>query len=322
MRRRKATGIERLKVRYGRMFVIPWTIGFILFFLVPLVESIAYAFSHVSLVDENMLTFAGLEHFRYLIKDDLNFIDNLKDAVISFIYSLPIIVALSMIFALILNQKFRGRIFARAVFFLPVIIATGVVMKFVTGEAIGNGAALNTAMGDTQSYSGIQFDQLLINLGLPQSVTELLSDYIARVFNLVWSCGIQILLFVSGMQSIPDQLYEVSKIEGANKWEEFWNKLHTGFSDDNIPGVAAWEEFWFVTFPMLGNVTFLVLIYTIVDLFTAFDNPIMKQAYKLISENSLYDRSSAILWGYFVVVGIVGGLILLLYNRILMRKWN
>ena len=85
MRRRKATGIERLKVRYGRMFVIPWTIGFILFFLVPLVESIAYAFSNVSLVDENMLTFAGFEHFRYLIKDDLNFIDNLKDAVISFI---------------------------------------------------------------------------------------------------------------------------------------------------------------------------------------------------------------------------------------------
>lgn len=300
MRRRKATGIERLKVRYGRMFVIPWTIGFILFFLVPLVESIAYAFSHVSLVDENMLTFAGLEHFKYLINDDLNFIDNLKDAVISFIYSLPIIVALSMIFALILNQKFRGRLFARAVFFLPVIIATGVVMKFVTGEAIGNGAALNTAMGDTQSYSGIQFDQLLINLGLPQSVTELLSDYIARVFNLVWSCGIQILLFVAGMQSIPDQLYEVSKIEGA----------------------TAWEEFWFVTFPMLGNVTFLVLIYTIVDLFTAFDNPIMTQAYDLISKNSLYDRSSAILWGYFVVVGIVGGLILLLYNRILMRKWN
>lgn len=300
MRRRKATGIERLKVRYGRMFVIPWTIGFILFFLVPLVESIAYAFSHVSLVDENMLTFAGLEHFKYLIKDDLNFIDNLKDAVISFIYSLPIIVALSMIFALILNQKFRGRLFARAVFFLPVIIATGVVMKFVTGEAIGNGAALNTTMGDTQSYSGIQFDQLLINLGLPQSVTELLSDYIARVFNLVWSCGIQILLFVAGMQSIPDQLYEVSKIEGA----------------------TAWEEFWFVTFPMLGNVTFLVLIYTIVDLFTAFDNPIMTQAYDLISKNSLYDRSSAILWGYFVVVGIVGGLILLAYNRILMKKWN
>ena len=300
MRKRKATGIERLKVRYGRMFVIPWTIGFILFFLVPLVESIAYAFSHVSLVDENMLTFAGLEHFRYLIKDDLNFIDNLKDAVISFIYSLPIIVALSMIFALILNQKFRGRLFARAVFFLPVIIATGVVMKFVTGEAIGNGAALNTAMGDTQSYSGIQFDQLLINLGLPQSVTELLSDYIARVFNLVWSCGIQILLFVAGMQSIPDQLYEVSKIEGA----------------------TAWEEFWFVTFPMLGNVTFLVLIYTIVDLFTAFDNPIMTQAYDLISKNSLYDRSSAILWGYFVVVGVVGGLILLAYNRFLMKKWN
>lgn len=301
MRNKKVAGVERLKVRYGRMFVLPWTIGLILFFIVPLVESIAYAFSNVSLVDEDMLSFAGLEHFRYLLKEDPNFLDNMAEAVTSFVYSLPIIVALSLIFALILNQKFRGRLFARAVFFLPVIIATGVVMKFVTGEALGtDSAGLTTALGETESYSGIQFDQLLINLGLPQSVTELLSDYIARVFNLVWSCGIQILLFVAGMQSIPDHLYEVSKIEGA----------------------TAWEEFWFVTFPMLGNVIFLVLIYTIVDLFTAFDNPIMTQAYDLISKNSVYDRSSAILWGYFVVVGFVGGLILLAYNRILMKKWN
>ncbi|MBQ3546903.1 MAG: sugar ABC transporter permease [Clostridia bacterium] len=300
MRNKKVTGIERLKVRYGRMFVLPWTIGLLLFFLVPLFSSIAYAFCNVSLVNDKMLSFVGFEHFKYLINDDPNFMDNIKDAVTSFVYSLPIIVALSLIFAIILNQKFRGRIFARAVFFLPVIIATGVVMQFVTGAALQEGAALSTSMGETESYSGIRFDELLINLGLPQSITELLSDYIARVFNLVWSCGIQILLFVAGLQSIPDQLYEVSKIEGA----------------------TTWEEFWFVTFPMLGNVTFLVLVYTIVDLFTAFDNPIMKQAYDLISKNSVYDQSAAILWAYFVVVGAVGALILLAYNRILMKKWN
>lgn len=301
MRNKKVTGIERLKVRYGRMFVLPWTIGLLLFFIVPLVTSIAYAFSDVSLVNDKMLTFAGLKHFRYLMNDDPNFMDNIAEAVGSFVYSLPIIVALSMIFAIILNQKFRGRIFARAVFFLPVIIATGVVMNFITGEALGtDSAALSTSIGETQSYSGIQFDELLVNLGLPQSVTELLSDYIARIFNLIWSCGIQILLFVAGLQSIPDSLYEVSKIEGA----------------------TTWEEFWFVTFPMLGNVTFLVLVYTIVDLFTAYDNPIMKQAYELISKNSTYDQSAAILWSYFVVVGIIGALILLAYNKILMRKWN
>ena len=301
MRNKKVTGIERLKVRYGRMFVLPWTIGLLLFFIVPLVTSIAYAFSDVSLVNDKMLTFAGLKHFRYLMNDDPNFMDNIAEAVGSFVYSLPIIVALSMIFAIILNQKFRGRIFARAVFFLPVIIATGVVMNFITGEALGtDSAALSTSIGETQSYSGIRFDELLVNLGLPQSVTELLSDYIARIFNLIWSCGIQILLFVAGLQSIPDSLYEVSKIEGA----------------------TTWEEFWFVTFPMLGNVTFLVLVYTIVDLFTAYDNPIMKQAYELISKNSTYDQSAAILWSYFVVVGIIGGLILLAYNKILMRKWN
>lgn len=300
MRNKKVTGIERLKVRYGRMFVLPWTIGLLLFFLVPLFTSIAYAFCNVSLADDNMLSFVGFEHFRYLIKSDPNFLDNIGEAVTSFIYSLPIIVALSMIFAIILNQKFRGRIFARAVFFLPVIIATGVVMKFVTGEALDSGAALSTSLGGTESYSGIRFDELLINLGLPQSLTELLADYIARMFNLIWSCGIQILLFVAGLQSIPEQLYEVSKIEGA----------------------TSWEEFWLVTFPMLGNVTFLVLIYTIVDLFTAFDNPIMEQAYNLINQNSSYDVSAAVLWGYFVVVGVIGGLVLLFYNRVFMKKWS
>lgn len=300
MRNKKVTGIERLKVRYGRMFVLPWTIGLLLFFLVPLFTSIAYAFCNVSLADDNMLSFVGFEHFKYLIKSDPNFLDNIGEAVTSFIYSLPIIVALSMIFAIILNQKFRGRIFARAVFFLPVIIATGVVMKFVTGEALDSGAALSTSLGGTESYSGIRFDELLINLGLPQSLTELLADYIARMFNLIWSCGIQILLFVAGLQSIPEQLYEVSKIEGA----------------------TSWEEFWLVTFPMLGNVTFLVLIYTIVDLFTAFDNPIMEQAYNLINQNSSYDVSAAVLWGYFVVVGVIGGLVLLFYNRVFMKKWS
>lgn len=300
MRKKRVTGIERLKVRYGRMFVLPWTIGLLLFFLVPLVTSIAYAFSTVDLTADKMLTFAGLTHFRYLIKSDPNFLDNIGEAVSSFIYSLPVIVALSLIFAIILNQKFRGRIVARAVFFLPVIIATGVVMKFVTGEAIDTGAALSTSLGETESYSGIRFDELLMNLGLPQSVTELLSDYIARMFNLVWSCGIQILLFVAGLQSIPEQLYEVSKIEGA----------------------TSWEEFWLVTFPMLGNVTFLVLVYTIVDLFTAFDNPIMKQAYDLINQNSSYDVSAAVLWGYFVIVGVIGGLVLLFYNRVFMKKWS
>lgn len=300
MRNKKVTGIERLKVRYGRMFVLPWTIGLLLFFLVPLFTSIAYAFCNVSLADDNMLSFVGFEHFNYLIKSDPNFLDNIGEAVTSFIYSLPIIVALSMIFAIILNQKFRGRIFARAVFFLPVIIATGVVMKFVTGEALDSGAALSTSLGGTESYSGIRFDELLMNLGLPQSLTELLADYIARMFNLIWSCGIQILLFVAGLQSIPEQLYEVSKIEGA----------------------TSWEEFWLVTFPMLGNVTFLVLIYTIVDLFTTFDNPIMEQAYNLINQNSSYDVSAAVLWGYFVVVGVIGGLVLLFYNRVFMKKWS
>lgn len=299
---KKRTGIERLKVRYGRLFVVPWCIGFLLFFLIPLLSSIGYAFSDVSLISENHMTFAGLKHFRHLLLEDPNYVDNIRDAVGSFLYSLPVIIVLSMAFALILNQKFRGRLLARAVFFLPVIIASGVVMQYVLGtDSTGGQQVLNTMLGgEAQSYSGLRFDEILIGLGLPEGVTTLLADYITRIFNLVWSCGIQILLFVAGLQTIPDQLHEVSLIEGA----------------------TAWEEFWFVTFPMLGNVTFLVIVYTMVDLFTAFDNPVMIQAYQRIAGSSVYDESSAMLWGYFLIAGLLGGIVIALYNRILMRKWQ
>ena len=190
---------------------------------------------------------------------------------------------------------------ARAVFFLPVIIASGVVMDLLMSNGSNNnGTALSTAMGQDRSISSIDFSEILVDLGLPLNITNLLKNYITRIFNLTWSCGIQILLFLAGLQSIPEQLYEVSKIEGA----------------------SSWEEFWFVTFPMLGNVTFLVLIYTFVDLFTVLDNPVIKQAYNLIQSNSVYDESSAMLWAYFLCAGTVAGLVLLLYNRLLMKKWQ
>ncbi len=296
----KTKGIERLKVRYGRMFIVPWFIGILLFFIIPLISSVAYAFSDFSLMNGVSLKFTGLTHFKYLLNEDPDYINNLRSAVTGFLTSLPIIVALSLIFAVILNQKFHGRLLARAVFFLPVIIATGVVMKYVmTGNNLGSdGSALSTAIGSDES--AMRFSAILLKLGLPDKVTLVLNDYITNVFNLIWSCGIQILLFVAGMQSIPEQLYEVSEIEGA----------------------TSWEEFWYVTFPMLGNVILLVFIYTMVDQITAFDNPVMKQAYDFVGKNSLYDQSAAALWLYFVIVGAVGGLILLIYQRVFLRRWN
>lgn len=300
---KKKKGVEQLKSRYGRLFVLPWEIGLVLFFIVPLFTSIIYSFSTVTLGQGGITTqWAGLEWYKYIINSDPNYLTSVKGAISNFMVQLPIIVALSLILAIILNQKFAGRMMARAIFFLPVIIATGVILDLLTSEYINVSlitSSANSSGAGNYGSSMIDFDAILGNLGLPEDITKIIGDYIGSIFNLLWSCGIQIVLFIAGLQTIPDQLYEVSKVEGASKW----------------------EEFWYITIPMLGNSILLVMVYTMIDIFTK-KTGVMESAFKLMDEKLIYDRASAMLWFYFVIVAIIMALVLAVYNRFCIKKWN
>lgn len=300
---KKKKGVEQLKSRYGRLFVLPWEIGLVLFFIVPLFTSIIYSFSTVTLGQGGITTqWAGLEWYKYIINSDPNYLTNVKSAISNFMVQLPIIVALSLILAIILNQKFAGRMMARAIFFLPVIIATGVILDLLTSEYINVSlitSSANSSGAGNYGSSMIDFDAILGNLGLPEDITKIIGDYIGSIFNLLWSCGIQIVLFIAGLQTIPDQLYEVSKVEGASKW----------------------EEFWYITIPMLGNSILLVMVYTMIDIFTK-KTGVMESAFKLMDEKLIYDRASAMLWFYFVIVAAIMALVLAVYNRFCIKKWN
>ncbi len=297
----RKTGIERLKARYGCQFVAHWVVGLVLFFIIPIVNSLRYSFSEMSVTGEGIhMAFAGIRHYRDMLVSNGSYINNLVAALADMFTSLPIIMALSLILAVVLNQKFRGRLAARAIFFLPVIIASGVVINILKSGYI-HAPLFNVTSGAEYEYGGlIDFNEILSNLQLPQQVTALFSKYLSNVFDLIWSCGIQLVLFLSGLQSIPAQLYEVSKIEGATKW----------------------EDFWYLTVPMLKDVILLVLVYTMIELFTAIDNPVIAQAYSIMKNDQIYDSSSAMLWGYFLVVGAVMGLVLLIYNRCCLRRWE
>ncbi len=278
-----------------------WLIGQLLFFVGPIIDSLRYSFSYVELdfgkVEE---TFCGLENYKEIFVVNPLYMDNLRDAVGDMFTSLPIIISLSLIMALVLNQKFRGRLAFRGIFFLPVIIASGVIMYVLQSKELSV-PLFNMASGDSYEYgSMIDFEVILKDLELPTKILELFSEYLSNVFGLIWSCGVQIILFLSGLQAIPEQLYEVSKIEGATKW----------------------EEFWYLTVPMLKDVILLVLVYTMITLFTAIDNPVVAQAYSAMRDSQLYDQGSAMLWAYFVLVGIVMGIVLFAYNQFCLKKWG
>lgn len=300
-KQKKTRGIERVRNAYGYKFIAVWLVGQLLFVIRPIINSIQYSFSNVSINSGYVeKLFCGLDHYKEIINSDALYMDNLRDALGSMFMSLPIIISLSLVLALILNQKFKGRVIFRAIFFLPIVIASGVIMHVLSRNSLGI-PLFSMTSGAEYEYGGvIDFESILSSLNMPHQIKSFFSEYLGNVFGLIWSCGIQIILFLSGLQGIPEQLYEVSRVEGATKW----------------------EEFWYITIPMLKDVILLVLVYTMIALFTALDNPVIEQAYTLMKGQQVYDQSSAMLWGYFVVVGAIMAVVLLIYNRFCLKKWG
>ena len=211
--------LEGRKSLYGWIFVIPWVIGFLLFFFKPMVNSFWYSFNNLQITTEGIKTeFVKLTHWKYIFLEHSSYTMDLSDAIEKFLYTLPIIVFLSVCIGIVLNQNFKGRFVARAVFFIPAIVASGVVM-----ELFANAGSTMNANSSANNFfaSAIDFNSVITGLGLPDSITELLTSYVTQISTLIWSCGLQIILVLSGLQSISPQLYEVAKIEGATAWETF-----------------------------------------------------------------------------------------------------
>lgn len=295
---KKLRGIEQLKNRYGHMFTLPWLIGIVIFFIIPLVQSVWYSFSKISVVENGIETkFIGLDNYKQILQADPNYTKWLSSGITSFFYTLPLIILVSMVLAMLLNQKFVGRLFFRALYFLPVIIASGVVMSLVfqtTSSDMGS-------MGVSDTYTSNMFsvNDIIGWLQVNGKVAEYVILVINKIFDLVWQSGIQTVLFLAGLQSIPSTLYEASKVEGATKW----------------------EEFWFITFPMLSQVTLLVAVFTMVEIMTNTRSTIISNIYKMMS-SGVYDETSAMIWYYFLVGGGLMALVLFLYNRFLMKRWE
>lgn len=303
--KKRIKGIESKKSMYGRMFILPWCIGMLLFFIIPLFQSLIYSFSTVWVEPGLMETeLAGLDNYKAILNEDPNYTNNLWSAIQSFFKSMPIIIIVSLILAIVLNQKYPGRMIFRSIFFVPVIVATGVVMELLTKNLNGVDAIITLSTETENVYSegtgGMDFTVVLQSLNFPEEITKTMSGLITNIFNTLWSCGIPIILFLAGLQTIPEQLYEASTVEGATKW----------------------EEFWYITLPMLSQTLLLVIVFTMIDLLTQNTNPVIQQAYTLMSEQSVYDQSAAMLWLFFGIIGLGVGIVIFLYNKFLLKKWS
>ena len=293
MKKPKLT-IEGRKAMSGRLFILPFTIGFLLFFLKPALESLTFVFNDVSLkVGGFTMQFVGLKNLKYFFLTDPVFNKNLVSSMTSLLYKVPVVIIASLFFAIVLNSKFHGRTFVRAVFFLPVIIASGVVMEIINSDTFATSLISSSeGMKTTVSASSYGLTSLLVDMGLNEKVVEYFSYISSNLYDLMWRTGIQMIIFLAALQSISPSLYEASEVEGA----------------------SAWENFWMITIPMISPMILINVVYTIIDTFTDSANVVMDQINSVFADQQ-YDRAAAMSWVYFLIIGLLLAIVLLLSSR-------
>jgi ABC-type sugar transport system permease subunit len=291
------SGLKRKKLSYrdkrafaGYIFILPWILGFLIFFLKPLIQSLLFSVQDVKMAPDGFTaTFVGLENYKYMLFKDPNFVRHLSDTLRNVIVQVPVITMFSLFIAVILNQKFRGRGLMRAIFFLPVIVTSGVVLVLLKDEVF------STTLNVTQNVylfktTGLQ--EILVQAGVNSSIAGFFTNLINQIFSLTWKSGIQILLFLSGLQTVPPSSYEAAKIEGASGWDIFWK----------------------ISIPMISPMIILNIVYSIIDTFTEYGtewtgNTVMSSIYRTGFKDLLFGYSSAMAWIYFALIGLVLGLV-------------
>lgn len=287
----KKLSYERKKSYYGYAFISLWAVGFIFLFLLPFITSVRYSLSSVTIKQGYVgLESCGFNNYVNLFVKNPDFLPAFTETVTTVAAKSPLIIIFSLFIAVVLNQKFGGRTFFRAVFFLPVIIAGGIAIEIINGNyflgLISSGDRSN-ALFQSQSIAAS-----LTGAGIPQSAVDYILKTVEEIFGLIWNSGIQILIFIAGLQSIPSTLYEVANVEGSNGWTTFWK----------------------ITVPMLAPMLVVNIFYTVVDNMISYSNSM----FKLIDDymNALkFDQAAAMSVICFAVIFIAVVLIYIIGNR-------
>lgn len=270
----------------GYLFILPFIIGFLCFMLVPLCTSLKFSLSDVKLVMDEGYTSEWNNYANYhrALQVDPEFNRLLiEEAGVMITHSIATLVV-AFVIAIILNQDFKGRAFVRAIFFLPVILSSGALVGLESNNTLMQG--MQDMVSETTPFTVTDSMMEILRLtGIGGSLLDVIFDLIAEVYDIVMASGIQIVVFLSGLQNVPASLYEAADVEGCTKWEAFWT----------------------ITFPMVSPLLIVNIIYTIVDFFTRSDSEVLKKIQETMNYYVDYGFAAAMSWLYFgVSIAIIG----------------
>ena len=277
----KLAGLQKRKAISGYLFISPFLLGFLVFMAKPFFQSLWMSFCDVEL-GAGIINpvFKGLKNFKHALTIDPEFNRLLVEQISKMcVYSLAIMV-FSFFVALILNQKFKGRALVRSIFFLPVILSSGVILGLETNNQLMANLASSIEETTTGVSVTVALENILRTAGVGTRAFEKVFEVIDNIYDIAIASGIQIIIYLSGLQTISDSMYEAAAIEGCTKWESLWK----------------------ITFPMISSLFLVNWIYTIIDFCMRSDNEVMKKFTTVMIGEMNYGLASATAWLYVLIV--------------------
>lgn len=278
---KRPKGLEKKKAIAGYLFIMPFIIGFLAFMVKPFFQSLYMSFCNVNVGSGGFdMEFAKFANYIQAFTVDTEFNRFLTEEIGKMSYSAVAIMVFSFFAALILNQEFKGRAFVRAVFFLPVILSSGVILGIEYNNSLLSAVqeTIQKSTGDASITSVLE--KILTTSGMAPNMMKILFKVVDGIYDIAIASGIQIIIFLSGLQTIPRSMYEAAGIEGCTRWECLWK----------------------ITFPMISPLFLVNWIYTIVDFSMRSDNRIMEKISDTMIVDLNYGFASAMAWIYFGII--------------------
>lgn len=289
----KRLSLSQQKALTGYLFSLPFIIGFILFFLAPFIQGLIFSMNRLVIVKGGYeLHFIKWENYRYALQVDAKFIPTFAATFLNMLLDVPAIIFFAFFAAVLLNHKFKGRLLARSIFFLPVILGSGVVLSLEQTDYMWS-MLEQSSNAITGFMSGPALTNFLMELKIPPQMMIYVISVVERVPEVIRASGIQILIFLAGLQSISGSLYEAAKVEGA----------------------SGWQSFWMITLPIMSPIILANVVYSIVDSFLAANNELVVYIRATAFGGAGFGIGTAMGVMYFAAVSVVLAVVVGIMSR-------
>lgn len=278
--KRKWLNLRRKETITAWLFLTPVLVGFLVFTAFSMVFSLYISFTNWNILSDPK--WVGFDNYIQLFTKDIYFWRYLLNTLYYVVLLVPIVLVVSLGFAILLNKKVKGLTpFYRACLYVPCVVST---------------VAISVVWRWLLNYDAGVINGIIRLFGIENPPGWLISEKYAKtaiVMMRVWQMsGYYMVLFLTGLQSIPDRVYEAAKIDGANKWQQLWH----------------------ITIPMLRPTTFAITILLVLEAFNIFEvvlvmtdgglntSSLMYYIYQLGFMNYKMGYASALAWVLFVII--------------------